>query len=79
MGRLKNGLSMRFCVCLNADYSVIANRVSEDCIFKMNIVFKKSRIAFCKTRIANQKEGLQNSKGVCKRVVMSRFGGDNCN
>ena len=41
--------------------------------FKMRIAFQKSSIAFSKTRIANLKEGLQNSKGVCKRVVMSSF------
>jgi len=45
---------------------------------KMSIANQKSRIAFCKTRIANLKEGLQNSKGVCKRVVMSSFW-DTCN
>ena len=39
----------------------------------MNIAFQKLRIAFRKTNIANLKEGLQNSKGDCKRVVMSSF------
>ena len=66
MGKFKNGLSMRFLMCLNADYSVIANRVSEDSIFQNEHCISKIKDCIlqdedCKSerKIAKFKRGLQ--------------------
>lgn len=37
--------------------------------FKMSIAFQNSGFAFCERGFAKSEEGLQNSNGVCKRVV----------
>lgn len=74
----ENGLSMRFLCVLTLIIVLLQIGFQRIAFFKMSIANQKSRIAFYKTRIANLKEGLQNSKRVCKRVVMSSFW-DTCN
>jgi len=59
MGRLKNGLSMRFLMCHNANYSVIANRVSEDCISKIKDCISQDEDCKSERKIAKSKAGLQ--------------------
>ena len=77
--------SCRLSLCLNANYSVMANRCLGVCIFYFGVCIFKNRVCIfqegvCKIQrgFANFKRGLQNSKGVCKRVVMSSFW-DTCN
>lgn len=72
MGRLKNGLSMRFLMCHNANYSVIANWVSEDCISKIKDCISQDEDCI------SQDEDCKSEIKIAKKIAKSKAGLQTC-